>query len=88
MRGPIARRKASGSRGIDEGCRDTEARQRVVEHVVAAAVDRTRRDNVISAPHEGGDRQMERRLATCGGCCADTALKAGDCVPRRRKRSD
>ncbi len=38
--------------GIDEGRLDAEARQRVVEQVVRAAVERARRDDVVARAHQ------------------------------------
>ena len=55
--------KGIGVARINECRRDPEARQCVIEHIVAPAVDRGRRHDVSPLPHQRNDCQMQRRLS-------------------------
>ena len=48
---------------IDEGRLDAEARQGEAQHVARAAIERGRGDDVAARAHQGGDGDMQRRLA-------------------------
>jgi hypothetical protein len=63
---------------VDERRRDAEARQRVIEQVVRAAVERARRDDVVAAP---------RRL-TMARCSAACPLAVGDRADAAFERRD
>ena len=52
--------------GIDEADSDAEARQRVVEEVVGAAIERSGGDDLIAGRGQGGDGERLRRLAGGG----------------------
>src|ERR1700712_2655974 len=52
-----------------------KAPQRVVQQVVRAAIQRTRRNNVRTRAHQRGDREMQRSLAARRSNCARAAFK-------------
>jgi hypothetical protein len=62
---------------IDKGRANAEARQRVFEQVVRAAVERAAGDDVTARAHQRGDHQMQRRLPGGDGDRADTTLERG-----------
>ena len=59
----MAARNAVEVVGIDELHRDAEPRQRVVEEIVGAAVERGGGDDLVARPGQGGDDQGLGRLA-------------------------
>ena len=65
---------------IDERRLDAEARQRVVEQVVRAAVERARRDDVVARAQQAHDGEVQRRLPARGGDRADAAFERGDAL--------
>ncbi len=69
---------------VDEGRLDAEAGQRMGEQVVAAAVDRRRRDDVPALTHQGGDAQEQRRLAARRADRPDAALERGQPLLQHR----
>ena len=69
---------------IDERRRDAEARQRVVEQIVRAAVQRARRDDVRACAQQGHDGKMQRRLAAGRRDRADAAFERGDALLEHR----
>jgi hypothetical protein len=69
---------------VDERRRDAEARQRVVEQVVRAAVERARRDDVRARAHQRDDREVQRRLAARRRDRADAALERRDALLEHR----
>ena len=73
-------REARGIARIGQRRGDAEARQRVREHVVRAAVDARRRNDVPAGPHQRGDGEMQRRLAAGGRHRADAAFQRRDAL--------
>ncbi len=73
--GPDRRGEGGGVAGIDEARGDAEARQRQLQQVDRAAIERGGRDDVAARPHQGGDGEMQRRLAARGADRADAALE-------------
>ena len=71
---------------VDERDLDAELRERVVQEVVRAAVQRRRRDDVASGLGEVQQRQRLRRLPARSGERADAALQRGDAIFERRLR--
>ena len=69
---------------IDEGRGDAEARQGQPHHVAAAAIDRGRGDDVAALPHQGGDRDVQRRLAARHRERADAAFEGCDAFLEHR----
>jgi hypothetical protein len=61
--------------GFDQGRGDAETRQGVQQHVDGAAVQRSRSDDMTALTHQGGDGQMQGRLARGQGYGADPALQ-------------
>src|SRR5690606_32351820 len=59
---------------VDERRLDAEARQRVGQQVVGAAVQRSRRYDVIAGAGDGGDGKKAGRLAAGRGDGADASL--------------
>ncbi len=78
--GPYRRLEGGGVARIDEARDDAEARQGVVEEIVAAAIERGRGDDMPALAHERGDAEMERRLAACRGDGADAAFECRDAL--------
>ncbi len=62
---------------IDEGRLDAEARQGEAQHVARAAVERGRGHDMAARAHQGGDGDVQRRLA------ARHAQRAGALLQRR-----
>ena len=62
---------------VDKGGGDAEARQRVVQQVVRAAVQRTAGHDVRAGTGQRADGQVQRRLAAGGGDAAHTAFQRG-----------
>ena len=71
---------------VDERRLDPEARQRVVQQVVRAAVERARRDDVRAGRHERHDREMKRRLPARRRDRPDAALERRDALFQHRAR--
>ncbi len=69
---------------LDERGLDAEARQRVVQQIVAAAVERAGGHHVRAGTGQRGDRQMQGGLAAGGGDRADAALQCGDAFLEHR----
>ena len=63
---------------VHECCLDTETRKGMGEHIVAAAIDRSRRHNMTALPHQGRDTQMQGGLPGGGGDGADPAFQGSD----------
>ena len=84
--GRIAARQRVEVARIDERRLDAEARQRVVEQVVRAAVERARRDDVRARAEQRDDRQMQRRLPARRRDRADAAFERGDALLEHRAR--
>ena len=79
--------------GLVEACRiarigqrggDAEARQRMREHVVRAAVDARRRHDVPARAHQRGDGEMQRGLPAGGRHRADAAFQRRDALLEHR----
>ena len=66
--------------GPDEGRRDAEARQRVLEQVVRSAVERARGDDVRAGAGDRRDREVQRRLAARRRDRPAAALERGDAL--------
>ena len=66
--------------GIDEAHRDAEPRQRVVEEVVGAAVERGGGDDLVAGGGEGDDGEGFGGLAGGGGEAGDAAFERGDAL--------
>ena len=81
-------RRAEGARvaRVDQRGGDAEARQRVDEQVVAAAVERARRDDMAARPHQRHHRERERRLARRRADRADAALERREPLFEHRRR--
>ena len=62
--------------GIDKAHGDAEARQRVVEQVVGAAIERRGGDDLVAGRRQGGDGEGLCRLAGCRGQCRLHRLRA------------
>jgi len=60
-----------------EGGFDAKAAQRVLQQVVAAAVERARGHQMPPGARQGGHRQMQRRLSAGGGNGPDAAFERG-----------
>ena len=60
---------------VDEGGLDAEARQRIGEQIVRAAVERARCDDVRACCRDRGDRQVQRGLAARGRDRSDAAFQ-------------
>jgi hypothetical protein len=71
---------------IDEGRRDTEARQGQLQQIGAAAVQRLGRHEVTAGAHQRRDRQVQCRLAARGGDRADPAFERCDPLLEHRDR--
>jgi hypothetical protein len=63
--------------GLDEGGVDAEAAQRVVQQVLAAAVQRGAGHDVAARAHQRGNGQVQRGLAAGRGNGADAAFERG-----------
>jgi hypothetical protein len=66
--------------GLHEGRRDAEARQRVVQQVVRAAVQRARADDVRAGAGQRADREVQRGLAARRRDRADAAFERRDAL--------
>ncbi len=84
--GPDRGAPPSRSRGSTNVVVDAEARQRVVEQVVRAAVERARRDDVLARAEERDDREVQRRLPARRGDGAHAAFERRDALFEHRDR--
>ena len=69
---------------IDEGRFDAEARQRVAQQVMGAAVQRPRGNDVRTGAHQRDDGQMQRRLAAGRGDSPHAAFQRRDALFQHR----
>ena len=84
--GPNRPAEPLGVTGVDEAGLDAETRHRVGEQVVAAAVDRGRRDDVSARIHQRRDGEVERRLPARRADRADAAFERRDPLLQHRHR--
>jgi hypothetical protein len=70
--------------GLDEGGGHAEARQRVAQQVVAAAVQRRTGDDVAAGAGQRGDGQRQRGLATGGGDRPAATFERSDALFQHR----
>ena len=78
------RRECGRLARIHERGRDAEARQRVRQQVVRAAVDRTRRDDVVAGRAQRRHRQVHGRLPARRRDRADAAFERRDALFEHR----
>ncbi len=84
--GPDRGRESQRIARVDEARLDPEARQGQLQEVGRAAIERLGRDDVAARPHQGHDRQMQRRLTARGRDRADPALERRDPLLEHRGR--
>eukprot|EP01136_Pigoraptor_vietnamica_P015579 Opistho-1_new@58924 len=70
--------------GFDKGGFNAEAPHGVVQQVLRAAVQRRGGHDVGASAHQGGDAQVQRRLAAGGGDGAYAAFECGDALLQHR----
>ena len=63
--------------GIDLGRGDSEARQRMAEQIVTAAVEGVGGDDMAALAHQGGDGQEQSGMARSGGHRRHAAIEGG-----------
>ena len=83
--GPDRRGEGGRVARIDEARLDAEARQRELQQVGAAAIERLGGDDMPAGAHQGRDREVERGLAARGRDRADPALERGDALLQHRR---
>ena len=69
---------------LDEGGFDAEARQRVMQEIVRAAVERTGGDDVRAGAGDRREAEVQRCLATRGGDAGDPAFERRDSFLQHR----
>ena len=83
-RGPDGFSEAIMIARIDERRFDAEARQGEAQHVARAAIERGRGDDVAARPHQGGDGDVQRGLATRHAQRARTLFQGRDTLLEHR----
>ena len=78
--GPDRRGEGCRVARIDHRRRDAEARQGMVEQIVAAAIDVARGDDVAAGIRQRQHRQRQRRLAARRGDRTDAAFERGNAL--------
>ncbi len=71
---------------LDEARGDAEARQRVGQEIDRAAIERSRRDDMIAGAQQRGDGKMHRRHAACGAHGADAVFERRKPLFQHRRR--
>ena len=71
---------------LDEGGGDAEARQRMGQEINAAAIERSRRNDVIAGAEQRRDGKMHRRHAACGADGADAVFERRQPLFQHRRR--
>ena len=71
---------------LDEGGGDAEPRQRMSQEIDAAAVERSRGDNVVAGAEQRRDGKMHRRHAACRAHRADAVFERRQPLLQHRRR--
>jgi len=82
--GPHRSAPAVDVAGLDEGGVDAKAAQRVVQQVLAAAIERGAGHDVAAGAHQRGNAQVQRGLAAGHGNGANTAFERADALLQHR----